>query len=226
MKEILGEDAFGIVQIFLHLGVGWPAYILWGATGGPKYGMTNHFWPYAPFNKGESELFPDSNKFKVLLSDIGIFVVLAILYYSAQASSWTSVMLIYGLPYLFVNMWLVLYTWLQHTDVDVPHFDSKEFTWAKGAFHTIDRPYGPVLNFLHHNIGSTHVAHHVNSSIPHYHAVEVTELLRKKYPDLCLYDPTPIVQATIRIAKNCVSVKKIPEKEGMYVFDLKKSKTQ
>jgi hypothetical protein len=30
--------------------------------------------------------------------------------------------------------------------------------WVKGAFMTIDRPYGPVLDFLHHRIGSTHVA--------------------------------------------------------------------
>ena len=48
---------------------------------------------------------------------------------------------------------------------------SKEnWTWVKGAFHTVDRPYGPVLDYIHHRIGSTHVAHHVCASIPFYKA--------------------------------------------------------
>lgn len=47
----------------------------------------------------------------------------------------------------------MLYTWLQHTDVDVPHFEGDDWNLVKGAFMTIDRPYGPVLDFLHHRIG-------------------------------------------------------------------------
>ncbi|GIR75271.1 MAG: hypothetical protein CM15mP77_4280 [Synechococcus sp.] len=46
----------------------------------------------------------------------------------------------------------------------------------------MDRPYGPVLNFLHHGIGSTHVCHHVNSAIPHYNAWKGTALLRQRFP--------------------------------------------
>lgn len=51
----------------------------------------------------------------------------------------------------------------------------------KGALTTIDRPYGPVFDFLHHHIGSTHVAHHLNHTIPHYHAKEATEALKARY---------------------------------------------
>ena len=68
---------------------------------------------------------------------------------------------LYGGPLLVVNSWLVLITWLQHTEVDVPHFDAANWSFIKGALHTVDRPYGRVLDFLHHRIGSTHVAHHV-----------------------------------------------------------------
>ena len=32
-----------------------------------------------------------------------------------------SVAALYFGPYVVVNVWLVLYTWLQHTDTDVPH---------------------------------------------------------------------------------------------------------
>lgn len=144
--------------------------------------------------------------------------MLGVLAMWAKATSWRTVGLMYGLPYLVVNFWLVLYTWLQHTDVDVPHYDKNDWNYIKGAFHTIDRPYGKILNFLHHNIGSTHVAHHVNPTIPHYHAKEVTEILKNKYPDLYLYDPTPIHKALWRVATSCIGVRKMRDRDGMYVW--------
>merc|ERR1719353_1324882 len=79
--------------------------------------------------------------------------------YWAMQTSFATVFGLYLAPYLFTNFWLVLYTWLQHTDVDVPHFEGNDWNLVKGAFMTIDRPYGPVFDFLHHRIGSTHVAH-------------------------------------------------------------------
>jgi hypothetical protein len=50
---------------------------------------------------------------------------------------------------------------LQHTDVAVPIYSTAEWTWAKGAMQTVDRPYGSLLNLLHHGLGSTHVCHHL-----------------------------------------------------------------
>ena len=67
---------------------------------------------------------------------------------------------LYGGPLIVVNSWLVLYTWLQHTQTDIPHVDADEFSFIKGAFLTVDRPYekilGGIVNFLHHDIGTTH----------------------------------------------------------------------
>merc|ERR1712182_198747 len=76
-----------------------------------------------------------------------------------------------------------------------------EWDWVKGTFMTIDRPYGPVLDFLHHRIGSTHVAHHVAHTIPHYHAKEATEALATAFPHIYLYDPTPLHQALWRLVE-------------------------
>ena len=45
-----GKGPWGALQLMLHLVFGWPAYLLWGATGGPKYGTSNHFVPVKPFN--------------------------------------------------------------------------------------------------------------------------------------------------------------------------------
>mmetsp|Transcript_102937 Transcript_102937/g.321857 ORF Transcript_102937/g.321857 Transcript_102937/m.321857 type:complete len:318 (+) Transcript_102937:192-1145(+) len=214
-----GWRVVGTIRLVTHLVLGWPAYILMGQTGGPDYGVTNHLWPYRPFRTGQLELFPGSSlKKKVLLSDCGILAMSALLLLWAKAAGPAAVAALYFAPLAVTNCWLVLYTWLQHTDVDVPHFDKDSWTWVKGAFHTVDRPYGRVIDFIHHRIGSTHVAHHVCSTIPHYKAVKATEALKEAFPDLYLYDPTPIHKALWRVSKGCAAVQKAPGSGGMYVF--------
>merc|ERR1719453_2641377 len=64
-----GKTPWGLLQLVLHLVIGWPAYLLWGATGGPKYGTSNHFVPVKPF---DTALWPASWPSKVWRSDIGI----------------------------------------------------------------------------------------------------------------------------------------------------------
>ena len=77
-----------------------------------------------------------------------------------------------------VNHWLVLITFLQHTDPLLPHYRSEEFTFPRGALATLDRNLlGDLGSFMGwigatvtHGISETHVAHHVSSKIPHYNA--------------------------------------------------------
>jgi fatty acid desaturase len=216
LKERLGEPLFGVVNMIAVLGAGWPVYLLTGASGGPVRGKTNHFWPYAGA-QGRHALFPGKWASKVLLSDVGVFAVIAGLGYWAYAvgSIWPVIALYVG-PLLITNAWLVAYTWLQHTDVDVPHFGGDDWSPVKGALSTIDRPYGPIFDFLHHRIGSTHVAHHVNHAIPHYHALEATQALQKAFPEYYLADPTPIHVALWRIVTKCVAVNQRPT--GEWVF--------
>lgn len=162
--EGVGEFVFGVSQIFLPLFLGWPAYLLFGLSGGPSRGYTNHFVPIQVPRSSQTEalkeLFPGAWKMKMFFSDIGIVATLAGLLFLAKKFSLGWVLAAYGGPLLIVNAWLVGYTWLQHTDVDVPHLPAETFTYIKGAFHTIDRPYPKLLwgllDFLHHHIGSTH----------------------------------------------------------------------
>ena len=209
-----GKRAWGGLQLALHLLIGWPAYLLWGATGGPKYGASNHFVPRWPF---ASALWPGQWAHKVWLSDVGILGMVGVLVGLASKVGAASVLALYGAPMVVVNAWLVGYTWLQHTDVDVPHFTANEFSYMRGAMTTIDRPYGKLLDHLHHKIGSTHVAHHIDCTIPHYHAREATDAIAKNWPDLYLFDPTPIHKALWRISANCVAVKLRPE-TGRYTW--------
>jgi len=120
-------------------------------------------------------------------------------------------------PLLVVNSWLVIYTWLHHTDSDVPHLSNTEFSFMRGAFLSIDRPYGRVLNFLHHNIGSSHVVHHICPTIPHYHAKKATVLIKKAFKKAYLFNPDPIHKALWNIACNCVAVKS-DIKRGRYIW--------
>jgi len=220
LKEAVGSAPFAIINGIFHLVFGWPAYLLFGATGGPKYGVTNHLWPYAPFS---GKLFPGGWKPKVIASALGVAAMGAVLAKWAAIDGALKVFAVYFGPYIGVNFWLVLYTWLQHTDVDVPHYDGKDWDWVKGAFLTIDRPYGAVLDFLHHRIGSTHVAHHVAHTIPHYKAVKATNALKEAFPDLYLYDPTPIHVALWRVCSECVAIRPRGTDDGQWVFQSRKN---
>ncbi len=202
--KALGRIKFGIFQLITHLFAGWPAYLLFGKTGGPRYGMSNHFWPRFPFS---SKLWPSIWSKKVWLSDCGIVVVLFLILIWAKIFGLVSVLTIYMAPLLVVNCWLVVYTWLHHTDTDVPHLSGNDFSFMRGAFLSIDRPYGKLLNFLHHHIGSTHVIHHISPSIPHYHAKKATLAIKRAFPKVYLYNPTPIHKALWSIASNCIAVK-------------------
>ena len=99
----------------------------------------------------------------------------------------------------------------------MPHLEASEWSYIKGAFLTIDRPYGKLLDHLHHKIGSTHVAHHIDCTIPHYHAREATDAIAAAFPNAYLYDPTPIHVALWRVATNCIAVKLQPN-GGRYTW--------
>ncbi|WP_269623525.1 fatty acid desaturase [Prochlorococcus marinus] len=214
LSNALGKNAYGLMQLILHLGVGWPAYLLTGSTGGPKYGITNHFWPKKPFSR---KLWSTNWEKKVWISDIGVALVLTVLFILIIQYGIAPLIAMYIGPLLVVNCWLVLYTWLHHTDTDVPHLSNSNFTFLRGAFLSIDRPYGKLLNFLHHHIGSSHVIHHISPTIPHYHAIEATIAIKKAFPKAYLYNPTPIHKALWNIACNCIAVQS-EKNEGQYIW--------
>lgn len=214
-----GMRVWGAIQAFLHLGIGWPAYLLIGATGGPDRGVTNHYYPepLTEPKQPKKELFPGNWKAKVYQSDIGIAAMLGALTVWTLCNGLGEMMALYGGPLIIVNAWLVLYTWLQHTEVDVPHFSSDDHNFLKGALHTIDRPYNKMdpfgaIDFLHHQIGTTHVAHHFDSTIPHYKAQAATDAIKENFPEVYLYEDTPIFEALWRICKGTTAVEQRGEK--------------
>lgn len=216
--EAMGDGAFAAFQIWSHLVLGWPLYLLGLASTGklqqdgtPLAGgaIMDHFRPNSP-------MFPPKMGFKIVLSTVTEIASLVGLVYAGCQWGHGTVALWYGGPYLVVNAWLVLYTWLQHTDPSIPHYGEGEWTWVRGALSTIDRPYG-IFDFFHHQIGSTHVVHHLFHEMPWYNAHIATRHVKKflEPKGLYNYDPTPWVVAMWRIARTCHYV---DSSEGIQYF--------
>lgn len=168
------EDApiVSFLKVMRMLVVGWPGYLLANFSGQDYGKRTNHFEPSSP-------IFSKKHRMDVLISDAALAFFLVALYRWAQATSWSTVFVYYFVPYLWVNFWLVSITFLQHTHAEIPHYREGEWNYVRGALTTIDRDVG-IFNILHHHIADTHVAHHLFSNMPHYHAQEATEHLKKK----------------------------------------------
>ena len=200
--NIIGEDAFSILNIFVFFFFGWPGYLFNNNSGGRtmydlktkinKNKFRDHF-------HSKSQVMPNSLGWKVEISTIGCLCTIYGLYYFL---GWDSLFWYLG-PYLIVNVWLVLYTWLHHTHPDIPHYGSDAFTFLRGALSTIDRPYPALIDHLHHHIGSTHVAHHIKYFIPHYRAKALTKELKIVLGNYYNYDPRPIITALVHTSKTC-----------------------
>jgi len=193
-----------LFNIILKLLIGWPLYLLFNMTGGRidyynrpidlNFNIVrySHFNPYAA-------IFPPDYAKKVFITDICLLLQLGILAYIGFGISFTW----YMCPLLCTNAWLTLYTFLQHTDSNVPHYGTDEFTWLKGALCTIDRAYPWIIDEMHHYIGSTHVLHHLNYRIPFYWAKEATEEIKKVLNIHYRYDNTNFLYAYYKGISEC-----------------------
>ncbi|CAI7818979.1 unnamed protein product [Closterium sp. NIES-54] len=158
VSEYLQHPFGRVLSIFITLTLGWPLYLAFNVSGHEYKGVANHFSPY-------SGIFCDRERFWVVVSDLGLLGVLGCLYSLGSAYGLAWVLKVYVCPLLIVNMFLVLITLLQHTHPALPHFDSTEWDWLRGALATVDRDYG-YLNIVHHHTADTHVAHHMFSTMP------------------------------------------------------------
>jgi omega-6 fatty acid desaturase (delta-12 desaturase) len=130
--------------------------------------------------------------------------------YSVHLFGWLAVFKFYVVPYLFVNMWLVLITFLQHTHPNLPHYSNEAFTFLRGALATVDRDYG-ILNYFFHHIADSHVAHHLFSTMPHYNAIQATPYIQRILRGTPYYheDNTPIAKALWVSWRDCKYVEPI-----------------
>ena len=75
--------------------VGWPAYIMWNASGQKRYPKwTNHFNPNAP-------MFQPHHYNQVMISTFGVMLWLAAIIYAIHLKGFLTVFRVYGVPYLW-----------------------------------------------------------------------------------------------------------------------------
>jgi len=202
MKYLYNNPAGRLLFLTVQLTLGWPLYLCFNVSGRPYPRFACHYDPYGP-------IYSDRERAQIFISDAGIIAASLVLYRLAASFGFWWLVQVYGVPLLIVNGFLVLITYLQHTHPALPHYDSSEWDWLRGALATMDRDYG-ILNKVFHNITDTHVAHHLFSTMPHYHAMEATKAIRPILGEYYQFDGTPVFQAMMREAKECIYV----EQEG------------
>ncbi|KAH9467253.1 hypothetical protein MJO28_000158 [Puccinia striiformis f. sp. tritici] len=168
------EDAplWALYKLIVHQSVGFASYLMFNASGQKHYPRwwTNHFNPYAI-------MFDDRHRFQVVWSDIGIAITIGCVTYLGKQTDFLTAFKYYIVPYLVVHHWIVLITFLQHTDPLLPHYREGAFNFQRGAMSTMDRN---IHGFFTHGLAETHIAHHLCSKIPHYNAWEATDALKAK----------------------------------------------
>lgn len=197
-SKYLNNPPGRVLTLAVTLLLGWPLYLTFNVSGRYYERFACHFDPYGP-------IYNDRERRQIYLSDFGILAVTYGLYKLAAAKGITYLICVYGVPLIVVNAFLVLITYLQHTHPSLPHYDSSEWDWLRGALATCDRDYG-VLNKVFHNITDTHVAHHLFSTMPHYHAMEATKAIKPVLKEYYQFDGLPFYKAMWREAKECVYV--------------------
>ncbi|KAF9236474.1 fatty acid desaturase-domain-containing protein [Melanogaster broomeanus] len=222
LKEALGDSPIGAaLGSASYLLGGWPAYMIRNASGQKRYPSgSNHFNPNAV-------MFAPHQRGAVILSDVGILLWLTGVVGSIYSFGFLTVFRTYLVPYLWVNHWLVLITFLQHTDPLLPHYRASEFTFPRGALSTLDRNLlgdcGKIMGWIGahatNGISETHVVHHVSSKIPHYNAWEASDALRKRLEQagIVLQGAPGGWGEVYRVFKACKSYQFI-EDEGDIVF--------
>merc|ERR1712071_483535 len=101
LHEAIGDGAFAGFQVFTHLVVGWPLYLMGlASTGrldakGEPLGEGDVIDHYRP----NSKMFPSKISWKITLSTLGVIGTLALLAKLSMENGFLSVFLWYGAPY-------------------------------------------------------------------------------------------------------------------------------
>ncbi|RXW15580.1 hypothetical protein EST38_g10275 [Candolleomyces aberdarensis] len=196
---------YTLFRIFIMQAFGWWIYLTRNTMGSPSYPLgTNHFNPCSPLFKKEQRL-------SIILSNVGIGMMALVLYHAGgEFFLWY-----YLPPFLLVNHWIVMITYLHHSDPTLPHYRKGQWTFLRGVAATVDRPLlGWFGRFFFHNISHDHVAHHFFLRAPFYNGPEITERIKTVLKDDYNYDSTPSFYALYRSFTECQFV----EEEGDIVF--------
>ncbi|KAF8067655.1 fatty acid desaturase-domain-containing protein [Lyophyllum atratum] len=194
-----------LVRMLVMQGLGWWLYLAKNTMGSKMYPPgTNHFSP-------ESPLFKKEQRNSIIISNISLAAMSALLMYVGPGL----VARYYLAPYILTNHWIVMFTYLHHSDPTIPHYRKSEWSFLRGAAATVDRPLlGWMGRFFFHNISHDHVAHHFFIKAPFYNGPQITKAIKTVLKDDYNYDSTPTFYALYRSFTQCLFI----EEDGGIVF--------
>lgn len=138
-----------LYALFIQQSLGWVGYLALNLSGQSypdrKIWEVNHFNPSSP-------LFSQHEYNKILLSDLGLIITFTALTIASKTWGFSTVLFFYVVPYFWVHHWLVLITYLQHTDPALPHYRAGAWNFQRGAAATIDRDFGFIGQHIFHDI--------------------------------------------------------------------------
>ncbi|EIN09269.1 fatty acid conjugase [Punctularia strigosozonata HHB-11173 SS5] len=209
-KDIFDETplyVFGKIVIMQLFGL--PSYLMFNVKGSLKYPKgTNHFLPSSVF-------FKPSERNLIIASDVGLVAMAFALHMFKRLYGYKALLAHYVIPYLLSNHWIIMLTYLQHTDPTIPHYRGKTWSFVRGALATVDRPFmGWIGRHFLHNASHDHLAHHFFSNIPFYNQPNVTAHLKELLKDDYNYDTTNCFRALYRTFTECRFI----EDSGEIVF--------
>ncbi|KAH7916574.1 fatty acid desaturase-domain-containing protein [Hygrophoropsis aurantiaca] len=173
-EHYFGDTAiYTLLVLIIRQAISFPLYLLFNISGQASYPkFTNHFSP-------NSVIFTKGQRNAVIMSDIGLLTTMVALHWAGSIFGSLNVIKYYVVPWVLSNHWLVLITYLHHTDPEVPHYRGKEWNFVRGAASTVDRPFlGWQGRFFLHDISHYHVVHHFFPKMPFYHGREATQHLK------------------------------------------------
>ncbi|TBU21753.1 fatty acid desaturase-domain-containing protein [Dichomitus squalens] len=209
-KELIEETpAYTLFKMVIRQFLGFQLYLIHNRKGNPKYPpRTSHYNP-------SSKLFKAQDRSYIIISDIAIGCMLLNLLVWSYQSGFHSVWSLYFVPWLWAHNWIVMFTYLQHSDPTVPYYREKSWTFVRGALATVDRPvFGWIGEFFWNGINHYHVAHHFFVTVPFYNLAEVTEAIKPVLGDYYCYDSTPTLYALWRSFTQCTFI----EDDGDILF--------
>lgn len=209
------NDLFGDTPIYTLLMLirqqllAFPAYLLWNVSGQKTYPPgTNHFNP-------NSILFTKGQRNAVIVSNAGLLAMLYAIVYASSTFGVHAVLKFYGIPWLALNHWFTMITYLQHTDSHLPHYRKGAWNFQRGAASTADREFlGWQGRFFLHDVAHYHVIHHFFPKMPFYHGAEATRHLQAFIGKHYVRYDTPVFQALWRTYNDCQFV----DNEGDVLF--------
>lgn len=105
----LFEDApiVSLIRLVSHQLFGWQAYLFFNVTSGVDslQREPSGWWPQSHFDP-TSAIFRPSERLYVFITDIGILITAAMIYYGSTIFGAWNMFLLYGVPYFWVHHWL------------------------------------------------------------------------------------------------------------------------